>query len=325
MDWLICTPVWGERCESAFLGVTLPCLRAAIAEGVSGRVRFAIHTTSPDRLSDALSGFEVEFHPVPEHPLGSHHMAGVANRLALARARPNECVAFVNADMACSIELFKAAEARFSAGKRMIVMAASRTIGEAPDVGMKSRDLLAWTMTNAHPSIRECFWKTGRSNCPWAIYFKRGPTVTLHGFHLHPFAVVNDRDMTFGASIDKDLFECFTRDEIHIVTDADECAFAEMSPPDRVFPLLKDEKRIRVKSIVKWAKSHATPVHRWLFQHPIAIIGDGRNGGAMAVCVDILEELKKYVHPPSDRKVADSGAQATADHGRPVNDRPAER
>lgn len=306
-DWLICVPVWGERCTKAFLNVTLPCLKAAIAEGVSGRVRFVIHTDDPYDLQLALEGFEAEFPPVPIHALDSH-LPGVCNREALKWAQHSEVVAFVNADMACSVELFKAAEARFSAGKRMFVLAATRTIGDVPYIGMKSRDLLAWTMRHPHPSIQECFWKIGHSNCPWAVYFKSGETVTLHGFHLHPFAVINDRDMRFGASIDKDLFECFTHEEIHVVTDADECAFAEMSPPERVFPLLQHEKRLCVKSIVKWARSNATPVHRWLFQHPIAVIGDGKNSGAMAVCNEILGDLKKYVYSPPNRKAADSGA-----------------
>ncbi len=53
----------------------------------------------------------------------------LANREALELAEPGEAVAFINADMVCSREIFAASERRFAEGKRLIMMAASRTLG----------------------------------------------------------------------------------------------------------------------------------------------------------------------------------------------------
>lgn len=292
MDWLICSPVWGGRCEKAFLSTTVPCLKAAIAEGVSGKVRFVIHTHDRLPLSRALSGFDVQFLPVPHHKLSEHHSAGVANREALKLARPGEAVAFVNADMACSVELFKSAEARFAEGKRMIVMAASRTIGGQPDPGMKSRDLLRWTMEHKHPSIVQCFWGSGRTTMPWAIYFQKGEDIVLRGFHLHPFAVLNDRELGFeGYSIDRDLAEIFKKHEIHLITDPDEGAFAEMSPPERLFGTRIDF--MTTDGVARWARSpkRTNAMHRWFFEQPITICGNGGDIGDAAICKEILRKL----------------------------------
>jgi hypothetical protein len=195
--------------------------------------------------------------------------------------------------MACSVELFKSAEARFAEGKRMIVMAASRTIGGQPQPGMKSRDLLRWTMEHKHPSIQQCFWGTGRTTMPWAVYFQKGDDIVLHGFHLHPFAVFNDRELGFhGYSIDRDLAEIYKKHEIHLITDPDEGAFAEMSPPERIFGLTIDH--ISIASIAKWAdkkKRTTSAMHRWFFERPITIQGNGGDIGDVAICAEILRKL----------------------------------
>lgn len=293
MDWLICCPVWGERCTKAFVEVTMPCLRAAIKEGVSGRVRFIVHTHNSEALTNALAGFDTLFFPVPPTVLSEHHSAGEANKQAIKIAKPGEVVAFVNADMACSIELFKSSEARFAEGFKMIMMAASRTIGGQPQPGMKSRDLLQWTMKHRHPAIKECFWGAGRTTMPWAIYFQdRKNNIVLHGFHLHPFAVLNDRDLSFkGFSIDSDLADIFEQREIHLITDPDEGAFAEMSPPERVFG--KRLNLIDVESIAAWArkKNRTNAMHRWFFTKPITITGDGRDVGNGAIAQQILARI----------------------------------
>lgn len=288
-DWLISVPVWGARCIDAFSGVVLPSLRVAIAAGISGQVRFIVHTDEPGKIEQLLGSFAREIYPVPAGE-SFHHSAGAANRDALARARPGECVALVNADMVASREVFAAAERSFAAGKRMIMMAASRTLGGEPPVGAASAELLYWTMRRRHPAIAECFWGKGRSGTPWAIYFECGSHVVLHGFHLHPFAVMKDRTLTFdGVTIDFDLADNYRQEEIHLVMDADEAAFAELSPPERVFPLRPDV--ISVESIARWASRRATPRHRWLFEQPIAICGRGADIGDRAVCADILRAI----------------------------------
>jgi len=302
-DWLISMPAWGDRCVGAFVNTVLPAIRAA-ANG-RGRFRFLIHTDQSARISRAIGGdYQREFRPVPPG-LNAHYSLGDANREALQDARPGEAVAFINADMVPSIECFAAAERRFDEGKRLIIMAATRTLSvKPPPVGASSIHLLSWCMENTHPSVRDCFWGEGFSSIPWAVYF-RGPgdSVVLHGFHLHPFAVVKDkRPIAFeGATTDRDLVDACSRDEIHLVTSADEAAFAEMSPPERTFPKLSHV--INIESISRWGRRNASETHRWMFSQPIAICGDGSDIGDRKICDEILNEIKKPEPMPPPRSL----------------------
>lgn len=286
MNWLISTPVWGARCVEAFIESALPSIRAA---GAGHQIRFLVHTDQPFEIDEALQGFERIIRPVPQGE-SPHHSAGAANREALEIAVPGEPVALINADMVCSREVFAAAEARLAAGKRMIMMAASRTLGGTPPIGAASADLLDWAMQHRHPAIVECFWPAGRSSIPWCAYFEQDGNIVLHGFHLHPFAVVKDRELRFeGATIDWDLADNYTREEIHLVTEATEASFAELSPPERVFALRPSPND--AADIAQWARHHATPLHRWLFDRRITIKGNGEDIGDDAVCNEILAAI----------------------------------
>jgi hypothetical protein len=288
-DWLIATPAWGDRCVGLFIDVTLPAIEAAAAR-CSGNVRFMVHTDEPKWIKSALNGLEHEVLKVPHGDDSPHSKLGRVHREALAEASRGECIAFINADMVPSIEIFEAAERRFAEGKRMIMMAATRTQGGSPPIGAASADLLHWTMEHMHPSITECFWGTGRTTVPWAIYFRRGDDVMLHGFHLHPFAAVKDRDLTFaGKTIDADLGNNYSWDEIHLVTDAHEASFAEMSPPWRTFKLFPQP--FTALSAAVWAKKSASKLHRRMFSQRITICGSGQDIGDGAVCEQILRLL----------------------------------
>ncbi len=290
MDWLIATPAWGERCVGLFVDKVLPAIKAAGARS-GGTLRFMIHTDDPKRIKQALEPFDHRVIPLPKGDNTPHVLLGECHRGAIAEAKQGECIAFINADMVPSVEVFEAAEKRFAEGKRMIIMAATRTLGGDPPIGAKSADLLRWTMDNRHPMITECFWGTGRSNVPWAIYFQRGDDIVLHGFHLHPFAVLKDREIRFQRkTIDADLPDNFEQHEIHLVTSADEAAFAELSPPAS-FLKLRDE--ITVESIAAWAKGSATARHRWFWGHRIAICGDGQEIGDRQICKEVLRALRR--------------------------------
>ena len=286
-DWLVTTPAWGERCVDAYLRYSLPAIKAAI-QRISGRVRFVVHTDRPFEVDEALTGFERRVLPTtPGRDV--HGTASNANREALEFARPGEFVAFVHADMVPSVEVFAASEARFIQGKRLIMMAASRTLGGTPPIGAKSADLLDWTMQHPHPAIIECWWPLGRSIIPWALYFQVGSNVTLRGFHLHPFALMKDRDAHFEGTIDLDLLDNYRPEETHVVVDRDEASFAELSPPERTFPLLQGP--LTTDYVAAWARRYASPMHRWLFSHRIAIKGDASDRSDVGVCDDILQRI----------------------------------
>jgi hypothetical protein len=285
-DWLISTAVWGPRCMASFTNYTLPAIRLA-AQNIGGNLRMVVHTDAPRAMAPILSSDDIVL-PV-RHGKTNHHSLGDANREALHMARPGECVAFINADMVASVEVFAAAEKQFVAGKRIVMMAATRTLGGIPPVGAKSRELLEWTMAHRHPAISELFWGNGRSSCPWSLYFEDGPNIAMHGFHLHPFALVKDGTSSFyGVTIDRDLMDDISNDDTHIVTDIDEASFAELSPPERVFKLL--HKPMTVETIAAWAKRQTSPPHRWAFTKSIGITGSGSVTDSARHCAAILAE-----------------------------------
>jgi hypothetical protein len=114
MNWLVTTPAWGERCVGLFTDIVLPAIKAAAARSC-GVVRFLIHTDDPKRIKQALdqSGFalsEQRVIPVPKGDHTPHVILGNAHRGAIAEAKYNGCVAFINADMVPSVEIFESAE-----------------------------------------------------------------------------------------------------------------------------------------------------------------------------------------------------------------------
>lgn len=292
MDWVISVPVWGKWHSEAFANATLPAIKQAMEHASGSRFRFVIHTGVIDLrdIARLLDGLDGTFRRAEgENPF---RMSAKANREAVELARPDEAVAFINADMVPSREVFSAAERRFDEGKSLIMMAATRTLDATPPLGSCSAELLKWTMQHRHPTIDECFWGTGQSPVPWAIYFEKDGNIILHGFHLHPFAILNDRSINFRGTIDADLVENYEHSEIHVVTDHDEASFAEMSPITRRFGTL--DKPFNIDSVRRWAQLTTNETHRWFFEQPISIVGDCMKVDASGIVGAILMNEDAY-------------------------------
>jgi len=272
MNWLIAVPVWGNWYVDRFIGAALPSHLAAL-KNINSRVRYLIHTDQPERIAAAMAHLEIECRPVPK-AVNPYLRFGAAHREALEDAKSGECVGLLNADIVLSREVFMACEARFASGKRAVICAATRTLSEGnPPADAPASELLDWTMRHAHPSIKECFWGSGRTMVPWAVYYRNGDDITLRGFHLHPVAVFKDRPLSFSNTIDDDLLLGFDRNDVHVVTDRHELALAEISPRGRTFGT---GNLISADSIAKWAARRANKMHWWLASHRIIIAGDGR-------------------------------------------------
>lgn len=289
VNWLIGVPAWGERCVPLFIKYALPSIKAAM-HGASGHVRFMVHTDCPVQIGNALAGLDHVILPVPpgREP---HESFGRGHRKAIASALNGEAVALVNADMVWSVECFSAAEKRFRQGKKAIFVCSSRTLGGVPPIGAKSADLLRWTMERAHPAVEEQFWGTGRTKVPSLLYFRNGDDICCQGFHLHPFAAIKDSTLAFnGVTCDTDLGEAYTDEQIHIVTDKDELAFAELSPPSRTFGTTPHP--LSVEYVGYWAKRNALPAHRRMFAHAITLTGSGADIGNKKVCAEVLAAIQ---------------------------------
>jgi hypothetical protein len=297
LEWAIVIPAWGERCVGCFLDVGLPAIKAALDHSGS-KARFLVYTDQPQPLDAALASFQRTLRSPPSG-VNQHRVLGRCHLHAVRSVKAGTVLAFINADNVPSIEAFAACERRIAEGKKLIMCAGTRTWAQArPPLNARSRDLLQWAWTNRHPWITDCIWGSGRSAQPATIHFERNGSVVTHGFHLHPFAVVIDgRKMDFaGATVDDDLPMRFAPHEIHVVTDADEMALAEMSP-QHIPRLFNREGPISVESVQAWAheqwpsgRPRVNAMHKFFFQHAIRIVGKDDAGDAEP-CAAILASI----------------------------------
>lgn len=288
---LISIPAWGEWHTQTCVHAALRSVRAALEHMAAATVRFLVHTDRRDFLKPAFRGLDVEFRAVPQHP-NFYVTMGNCHREALAAARTGEAIVLMCADQVISGESLASTQRILSTAARAIFCVGPRAIGKPTDVpvGISGRDLLAWGLANRHPWSSELVWGRGRSRALSLVYFEGPESVVAHGYHLHPFAVLKDRDVTFKrATLDLDLIDCFSRDEIHVVTSPDTLSTIEISPLKKMVAI--GPHPFDAAAVAGWAKNNTSPMHRWLFSHRLVLAGDGHGCGDGPVVADIERQL----------------------------------
>jgi hypothetical protein len=294
VSWVISLSAWTPHYRHKLRLVALPSINAALAYA-TGPIKFILHTDAPDEFKDVHFAGDVEF----RHFIGAsdfpYQSYGNCDRMALESA-PEDCnIAFLTSDIIVSREFFSNAEKQFAKGKRAIVGHAARTLA-APEhcpAGLSARQLLGWSLSGErlHPVTAGCMYGQGHNLVAWCTYFQGPHGVIAHAFHMHPFAVVNDRHLWFNReTCDLDLLERFSRDEIYVACDPDEFAWAEISGLEKAIPQLPAP--VSVGSIVSWARLHTTPLQRWLFSHRILVQGMDEDHLDEAPCKQVLEILE---------------------------------
>jgi hypothetical protein len=302
---VIAVPCWGDRYREIFFGPVLRSHRAALAFLARAfdntvKVRYVVQTDNPRSFAHALGDMELTLVPPPDEARQRSPMRAMTttHEHAIASAGMGDRIVLLNADMIVSAEAFAAVERQFRRGKKAVVASGTRTLlpwhrrvtdGPSP---MTARALHAWSMRHAHPITRSCFWGTGKCHLPWGVYFRENGATVLRAFHLHPLAVFKDRELKFSGTIDMDLIDCYRHSEIHLVTDADELALAEVSPRSKV--LGDNPWPIDVGQILAWAVRGARPMHWWNFRHRIAIEGDASAVECDRVVADEVLRLCPY-------------------------------
>lgn len=270
--WTIAVPVWGKHYVGEFIRHAIPSYRAAAeyAGYAANDIEMVIYTDDRPAITEAAKGFCIECRTVPQSG-DKYRQLGDVHRDALKYAPPQCKIMLLTADMIVSREVFAASNKCFEEGKRAIVVGPSRTLPKG-DIkpGMASRELLAWSMSNAHPFTKQTFFG-GRALPPSTMRFTKGDNITMRGFHLHPLAVFKDRKIIFKGTLDQDLLNNYERQYIHVVTDADEMAAAEISPANMKFGLAP--RPVGVDEIVNWANRQCNPMNWWLSTHRIVLAG----------------------------------------------------
>lgn len=296
MRWVISFPCWGDHHRA--IGVDGPLQSALHALKYAGieNALFIVNTDDPRPFWPLLkdSGHEVRFYSVPNVPvdtLEKYSIFGAAHRQAIDLAGHGDMVALLCGDMTVSQEAFVAAAGHFQRGKRIVMAAASSTVGRAPITS--ARKLLEWSVDNLTPMCRDLFWKEGRGTFPWCVYFRHKNGIDFRGFHLHPFAVVKHDGLTFrGNTSDLSLSQEFPERLVHVVTSPDDMALVERSPADRRRPRLF---KVRQWTVVSWAAAmgrHANERHLWHFAHQINLVGRP-DPGNQAIAEKIVAKIER--------------------------------
>ena len=278
---VITVPAWGDYVRT-FLGPVIRSHRAGIEHmqrELRGtiEVHYVVMTDQPAAVARALSDFPLTLRPIKTPPreqifkvLCDGHAVGVEV------AREGDRIVFLNADIMVSVEAFLAVEKRFRKGKKAVVCGGTRTqLGTftraAPPLA--ARRLARWAIQHPHRITKNFVWGSGTTTHPSIVYFREGENVVLRGFHIHPLAVVKDRQLPFVGSVDLNIVDAYKFGEIHVVTDVDELAIAEISEKGKGH--YQSDRVLDVQQVVSWAMRGATPMHWWNFRHRIIIAGEG--------------------------------------------------
>jgi len=271
--WLIALPCWGEQYRKRFAEFCWPSWREALSRR-SLPARLLLHTDDPS-FAALFDGLKVEVRSPPVRDRNNYHGAfSNAHREALHDARIGEIVAIQNGDHILSVEAFAAAERRIRMGAKLIMCGGTRTVGPLfgnPPPVLKSADLLQWAWHHAHSITQQSTYPHGLSAVSSTLYFDDGENTILRAWHLHPFAVLKDRILTFDGTVDRDLPDNFTPQEIHVVTSKHELAQAEISPRTRHFALRADA--MSEDYLYWWGCNHASAMHWHFFKHRIVLRG----------------------------------------------------
>jgi hypothetical protein len=308
MSWLIAIPAWGDRCIWHLFNRALPAVGRALDLDRDGPHRFVIHTDRVGEVEPLCRGLpRVAVLPLPQHRASRYYTLSDCHRQAIDMSKPGEFIALLNADHTPSIECFHAAAKRFHEGKRMIMMAGMRTMPEpSPPIGVSARELLKWGWQHRHPTVEDAIWGSGKSTSLSMLFFAAvtpigGEQVVLRAFHLHPFAFVKHAGLKFdGLTIDEDLAEAWSAEQIHVVVSADEAALVEQSPAE--FAFKSHQKPVAIRDVAFWAHGEnghggkrTSALHHWLFRHRIVVKGHGHDLGDEAVANAILSIIPHAV------------------------------
>lgn len=248
---MVSLPAWGERYVRVCAEETLPALLAALRE-LRRPARVRLYTGDQalvERTSELLSGLAVvELCRV----LGADQSFGSLSRChqdSMDHALYGERVLLLTADMVVSREVLVTCEAYIADGTQAVCCAPPRALeGTGVPVGASGRDLLAWAWAHRHPMTRECTWPEGRSYDVWRMYFERDGEVAARVFLPHPLVVVPaGLAIHFHPTIDVNLLACFSTSVIRMLTQPEEGAVVELSPPEKDF-LLTTTMRERMAS-----------------------------------------------------------------------------
>lgn len=266
--WIIGVPVFGDYHAKQFSEVTLPRLKACLAGFASPKqpVLWIIHTDRADEVNEWIPGAVT----IKLKPPMDYQRFVEGHKEVWEIAEDGDSVCFLCADIVPSKTAFFFADKAINEGAKAVVAAGIRTFApEPPPIGANAEELLEFSMKYPHKIVSDTFYGTGGSENPTNVYFRKGDSVVLRGFHLHPFVAVK-RSTSFKGTVDDDLMEGFNEGEIYIIKNR-ELALVEMSPESKAQPC--GCKPFNIDDMKKVFEQKAKGAHKYFLKHQIRILG----------------------------------------------------
>lgn len=242
-----------------------------------------IWTDAPDRIAAVLpDDVERKILTMPG-PDGAFESMSNCHRAAMKAADINDRVLLLTADMVVSREVVATCEARIISGRQLVCCVAPRAVdGPLAPIGASGRELLDWAWDNRHRMTRECTWPEGRSYDVWRMYFEKEGEVGARAFLPHPLAVMpRGRRLEFRPTIDVNLTMNFTNAVTYLITQPEEGAAVELSPPDKDFLLTTSmrERFVRRGPSIPEFVPQTNLRHRMFWGKRVVIRGAGGDCG----------------------------------------------
>jgi hypothetical protein len=308
MKYLFSMVIWGEEYAREFLELSLPSqLAEGNIDGSAWHEgsKYLILTTRKDaEIIKAHPAFhllqkrlKVGFAYIKRRP-GSemYKLASQCQMEAIRAGEDFDAVFFSYPDFIWSQGGMGNVAARIAEGCDAVLSSVPRAITEdmteilpklkipapgspAPSVlNIAPRDLVRLSLENFHQGMWDFCWDTEKfSVFPSTVMWKiPDQGILMRSYHLHPLVIRSqptniDYYVRFSVSIDEEYMPIlFKSDEnIHYVTDSDECTVISLSNRETVFSSDPNRPPASVPVLARWAEEYASVLHRSCVKHSL--------------------------------------------------------
>jgi hypothetical protein len=282
----ISVPAWGDLYIELAVNFTIPAIQASLLESKFTDIHFIVHTDKPVAFEQVLFSWQTQYVPISLAPLPNrgrlnripdvHWVAFKQAHKDVLNMTPEGAIAvLLNSDVVVSRETFSVVNNAIEDGKKAVVSVGIRTSVEqndgGPPIGANANELFKWIWKHRHHITDQCIWGSGGSRHPTILFFDDGKNVSMHGFHLTPMFVLKDREFMFRGTIDDDLLQNYSDDEIQYLTNG-EAAFCEMSSDAKAHPF--SEVPLTVDAVFDFGKRRFRPAHIRNFKQRMRVLGN---------------------------------------------------
>lgn len=263
---------WGKHYIDLMATGLLPSVIGGEAPEFLSLIDLEISTDDTTIWFEHFNAFKsVTLHPLELASPKPHVNTSLADQ-AFVKRTVGETMIFLPPDCVVGAGSLSAAMRHIESGKKAVAVTGIRCRDEfhPPPVGLSPGELTKWGWNRIHRfTLLQTWGYVPAWNHASAIWFECGAGYVGRCFHLHPLVLVNDRPIAFKGTSDDDLVTHYEPDEWHVVTDSDEIAMIEFSPPEKALgrPMNNPLTSRHVRMFRRLA--YIKPIHNFFFKQRI--------------------------------------------------------